>query len=76
MAESTKVANDFAFKDNEDALAKVKASGKTEVYTPTPAERMALKKALVPVHKQMESRIGAEIIQDIYKATGFVADKL
>lgn len=76
MAESNKVANDFAFKDNEDALAKVKASGKTEVYTPTPAERMALKKALVPVHKQMESRIGAEIIQDIYKATGFVADKL
>lgn len=76
MAESTKVANDFAFKDNEDALAKVKASGKTEVYTPTPTERMALKKALVPVHKQMESRIGAEIIQDIYKVTGFVADKL
>ena len=76
MAESTKVANDHAFKDNEDALAKVKAAGKTEVYTPTPAERMALKKALVPVHKQMESRIGAEIIQDIYKETGFVADKL
>jgi C4-dicarboxylate-binding protein DctP len=76
MQEATKVANDGAFKDNQDALAKVKASGKIEVYTPTPAERMAFKKILVPVHKQMESRTGAETIQQIYKETGFEPDKL
>ncbi len=76
MTEATKAANDHALKDNQESLAKVKAAGKTDVYTPTPEQRLALKKALVPVHKQMESRIGAEIIQQIYKETGFDPDKL
>jgi len=76
MDESTKVANDVAFQDNQDALAKVKASGKTVVYVPTNAERFLLKKAMVPVHKQMASRIGDETIQSIYKVTGFDPSKL
>ncbi|MCO5978657.1 TRAP transporter substrate-binding protein [Ideonella oryzae] len=71
MAEATKVANDDALKDNQDALAKVKATGKTTVYEPTKGERFLLKKAMFPVHKQMASRIGEETIQDIYKATHF-----
>ena len=76
MKESTKVANDSADELNADALAKVRAAGKTDVYTPTPAERLAFKKALIPVHKQMESRIGAETINAIYKVTGFDPAKL
>ncbi|HJV60325.1 MAG TPA: TRAP transporter substrate-binding protein [Albitalea sp.] len=76
MQEATKVANDHALQDNQDALAKVKASGKTEIYSPTAAEKAAFKKALVPVHKQMESRIGADIIHQIYKETGFDPAKL
>jgi C4-dicarboxylate-binding protein DctP len=76
MVESTKVANDVAFQDNQDALAKVKASGKTSVYVPTNAERFLLKKAMIPVHKQMASRIGDETIQEIYKVTGFDPSKL
>ena len=76
MAEATKNANLFAARDNEAALEKVKASGKTVVYTPTKEERLAFKKALVPVHKQMEPRIGSEIIQEIYKETGFDPAKL
>ena len=42
----------------------------------TPAERLALKKAMVPVHKEMESRIGKETIEAVYKATGFDPGKL
>ncbi len=76
MAEATKNANLFAARDNEAALEKVNASGKTVVYTPTNEERLAFKKALVPVHKQMEPRIGSEIIQEIYKETGFDPAKL
>ena len=76
MQESTKVANDVAFQDNQDALIKVKASGKTTVYVPSNAERFLLKKATVPVHKQMASRIGDETIQEIYKVTGFDPSKL
>ncbi|MCA6218389.1 TRAP transporter substrate-binding protein [Ideonella sp. B7] len=76
MAEATKVANDSAFKDNQDALAKVKASGKTTIYEPSKGDRFLLKKAMFPVHKQMASRIGDETLQDIYKATHFDPTKM
>lgn len=76
MAESTQVANDVAFQDNQDALAKVQASGKTAIYKPTIGERFLLKKALMPVHKQMASRIGDEVIQAIYKETNFDPSKM
>ncbi|MFN3616585.1 MAG: TRAP transporter substrate-binding protein [Aquabacterium sp.] len=76
MAEATKVANDVALKDNQDALAKVKAAGKTEIYQPTMGERFLLKKAMIPVHKQMASRIGQDTINEIYKVTGFDPSKL
>ena len=71
MKESTVYANQIAKEENEKALEAVRASGKTEIHTQTAAERAAFKKALLPVHKKMESRIGAELIQSIYKETGF-----
>lgn len=76
MVESTEYANTIAKEENEKALAAVRASGKTEVYQLTPAEKLAFKKALMPVHKKMESRIGADLIQSIYKETGFDPSKL
>jgi C4-dicarboxylate-binding protein DctP len=74
MVEATKFANDIARKENEDAMAKVKASGKSEIHVPTKEERAAWKKALVRVHTDMESRIGKETIQLVYKETGFKPD--
>jgi C4-dicarboxylate-binding protein DctP len=76
MTEATEYANKIAKEENDKSLAAVKASGKTAVYTPTPAERMALKKAMVKVHKEQESRIGKETIDAVYKATGFDPTKL
>jgi len=76
IAESTKVANDVALQDNQDALAKVAATGKTAIYKPSLAERFLLKKALMPVHKQMASRIGQETLDAIYKETNFDPSKL
>jgi len=76
MDEATVYANKIAKEENDGALEKVKASGKTQVYVPTPQERLALKKALVPVHKEMESRIGRETIDAVYQATGFDPGKL
>jgi C4-dicarboxylate-binding protein DctP len=71
MKDATKFANDIAKKENDAAMALVKQSGRTEIYTPTGAERSAWKKTLTPVHREMESRIGAEIIKSVYKVTGF-----
>jgi C4-dicarboxylate-binding protein DctP len=76
MAESTKVADDTAYQDNMQALEKVAATGKTQVFRPSLAERFLMKKALIPVHKQMASRIGDDIIQEIYKETNFDPSKL
>jgi C4-dicarboxylate-binding protein DctP len=74
MKEATAYANHIAKQENEQALAKIKASGKTSVHEPTAQERAAWKKALVPVHKEMEGRIGRETLQAVYKETGFSPD--
>ncbi len=71
MADSTKFANDIAKQKNEEDLASVKASGKSEIITLTPEERKAWKDAMISVHTSMESRIGKDMIQEVYQATGF-----
>ena len=74
MVEATKYANQIAKEENDQSLEKVKASGKTQVYVPTAQEKAAWKKALVSVHKDMESRIGKDTIQSVYTETGFKPD--
>jgi C4-dicarboxylate-binding protein DctP len=75
MKDATTYANAIATTENADALDKIKASGKTTVYTPTAAEITEWKKALMPVHKEMEARVGKTTIDAVYKAAGFVAPK-
>ena len=71
MKEATVYANKIAQEENDLALDGVKKSGKTTVYTPTKDERLALKKAMAPVHSKMAERVGKETLQEIYKVTGF-----
>ena len=71
MVEATDYANKIAKEKNDADLEAVKASGKTEVYVPTPEERAAFKAAMVPVHDKMASRIGKETIDAVYQAVGF-----
>ena len=76
MKEATEHANKIAQAENEASLDAVRKSGKTTVYSPTPAERLEFKKATVKVHKEMESRIGKETLDAVYKETGFDPAKL
>jgi len=76
MEQATRYANQIAKVENEASLEAVKKSGKTTVYVPTKEERLAFKKAMMPVHQKMEGRIGKEIIQNVYKDTGFKPDAL
>jgi C4-dicarboxylate-binding protein DctP len=76
MKEATAYANKIAKDENDHALEQVKKAGKTQVHVPTAQERAAIKKALVKVHGEMESRIGRDLIQSIYKETGFDPAKL
>ncbi|MCB1893807.1 MAG: TRAP transporter substrate-binding protein [Rhodocyclaceae bacterium] len=75
MAEATAYANGIAKDENEKALEAVRASGKSEIHVLTPDERAALKKALLPVHEEMASRIGKETIEAVYRETGFDPSK-
>ena len=65
MKDATRYANAVAQKDNDDALAKIKAAGKTEIYTLNDNERAAWRKALLPVQKDMESRVGKDTIDAV-----------
>ena len=71
MKESTVYANKIAQEENDMALEGVKKSGKTTVYAPTKEEKFAFKKAMAPVHVKMADRVGKDLLQSIYKETGF-----
>jgi C4-dicarboxylate-binding protein DctP len=76
MKDATIYANDIAKKENDDALDGIRKSGKTEIITLTAKEKAAWKKAVLPVHAEMESKVGKELLQAIYKETGFDPKKL
>jgi C4-dicarboxylate-binding protein DctP len=70
VEEATEYTNEIAQKENDGALEAMKKTGKTEFHELTLAERKAWIEALKPVHKEMESRIGRDLLQKIYAATG------
>lgn len=67
MAEATKYANDIAQKENDDSMAAMKAAGKTEFYALSKEEREIWRKVLLPVHEDMASRVGKDLLQSFYK---------
>jgi C4-dicarboxylate-binding protein DctP len=71
MKDATKFANDVAKKDNDEALAGVKKSGKSQIVTLTAPEKAAWKKAMDKAHKDNTGRIGADIVKEVYAATGY-----
>jgi len=71
VKESTAFFNETAAKDNADALAKIRASGKIQVHDQTPAEKKAWIAKLMPVHVEMQKRFGKDFIEKIYAASGF-----
>jgi C4-dicarboxylate-binding protein DctP len=73
VKDATAYCNSIAEMENEDALAKIKASGTVEFYTLSPQEKAEWRKGLLKVHDEMAPRIGKDLIQAIYKETGVSA---
>jgi C4-dicarboxylate-binding protein DctP len=67
MKETTKYNNEIAKQENDKALEEIKKSGKTNVYVLNDQEKAEWRKALLPVQKEMASRIGADLIQEVNK---------
>ncbi len=76
MKEATNFTNEIAQKQNDEAMEKMKASGKIQFITLTADEKKAWKKAVLKVHRDSEATIGKELIQQIYKETGFDPEAL
>jgi len=67
MKEATKYANAIAQQENDRSMEAVKKTGKTTIYTLNDKEKAEWRKALAPVQKQMEDRIGKDLIQAVNK---------
>jgi C4-dicarboxylate-binding protein DctP len=76
MRDATEFENRISLQDNEDSIAKIKASGKTTVYALTDAEQAAWRQALLPVHREMEGRIGKPLIEAVYREAAALGFKL
>ena len=70
---ATERNNQIARRDNEAALEAIRKSGKTQIITLTPQEKAEWKRVVIPVHKQMEDRVGKELLQSTYKTIDFKA---
>ena len=71
MNEATDYTNSIAKEENEDALAKIKASGKATFHYLTDAQRKAWIDKLLPIHNAAVSRVGKQIIDELHAAAGF-----
>jgi len=67
MAEATDYTNDIANKENEDALAEIKKSGKTTLHYLTDDERKQWQQAMQPTYKWAKGRVGQEVLDLVAK---------
>ena len=67
MTEATTYANSISQSENDDALAEMKKSGKTEIITLTADQKAQWRKALQPVYEEMASRVGKNVIDEFTK---------
>jgi len=67
MDEATDYTNSIAMKENTDALAAIKASGKTTLHYLTPEQRVAWQKAMAPTYKWAKGRVGGEVLDLLAK---------
>jgi C4-dicarboxylate-binding protein DctP len=70
MQEATKYANKVAQQQNESGLAKIKESGKTIVFELSDNEKNLWREALLPVQKEMQHRIGTELMDELHRTIG------
>ena len=69
MRDATTFEKAIAQRDNDLALEAIRKAGKTTIYNLTPQEQAAWRTALQPVQRQMESRIGKDLIGSITRET-------
>ncbi|MEC5159707.1 C4-dicarboxylate-binding protein DctP [Janthinobacterium sp. CG_23.3] len=67
MKEATTFEKAIAQRDNDLAMDAIKKAGKTQIYALSVQEQAEWRRVLAPVQKQMEGRIGRELLAAINK---------
>ncbi|HKY86594.1 MAG TPA: TRAP transporter substrate-binding protein [Pseudorhodoplanes sp.] len=67
MEEATRYSNEISEKENTEALADMKKSGKTKFITLTPQQKANWKKALQPVYDDAAKRVTKNLIDEFEK---------
>ena len=67
MSEATDYTNSIAIKENEDALAEIKKSGKTTLHYLTDDQRKAWQTAMQPTYKWAKGRVGQDVLDLLAK---------
>ncbi|MGZ3311698.1 MAG: TRAP transporter substrate-binding protein DctP, partial [Xanthobacteraceae bacterium] len=70
MKEATEFGNGQSAKENDDGLEAIKKAGKTEIISLTQEQDEAMRKAMMPVYKDVASRVGQPLIDEFLKETG------
>jgi len=70
LSQPTEYGNGQSAKENEDGLEQIRKAGKTEIITLTPEQDEAMRKAMMPVYKDVASRVGQPLIDEFLKETG------
>ena len=70
MDEATDYTNQIAEKENEDALAEIKKSGRSELHYLTPEQKKAWQVAMQPTWQWAEGRVGKEVLAVMQKSIG------
>jgi C4-dicarboxylate-binding protein DctP len=67
MADATDYTNSIARKENEDALADIKKSGKTTLHYLTDDQKKAWQIAMQPTYKWAKGRVGQPVLDLLAK---------
>jgi len=70
MKEATEFGNSQSQKENDEALELIKKAGKTEIISLSAEQDEAMRKAMMPVYKEVASRVGQPLIDEFLKETG------
>jgi len=70
MKETTEQYATLAREEDEAALAAIRKTGKVDVYQPALEEMDVWRREFTKVHKEMEPRLGKDLIEAIYRETG------
>lgn len=67
LQEATQWVRENAEGINREALDRIRSSGRVEMTTLSPEQRMALRKAFEPVYDRVESRLGSDFLRAVIR---------